>query len=324
MTTLAAPVARDPGDLAPFAAGGSGIAFVRSRFESRLVWLDRFGHESGVVSGPGQYESPAVSPGGRRIAFSHRDRARGIENLDVWTADLDGRNRSRLTFDGSVDIEPVWSPDGRRIVFRSNRSGASDLYMKRVDGDLPETLLYASPARKDACDWSPDGTRIVFALEVTGSESDLWVLPVDAPQLAAPLVSGPGSQGGARFSPDGKLLAYASTENDASEVFVQSLGPSRRRWKVGRGVQPMWRADGRELMFLDGSTMMAAAVSGDEDATAFAPGQPLFTSNIAPAVRNAYAIAPDGRRFLAIAPFGMLDDSPLTLLLHPFPPRPGE
>jgi Tol biopolymer transport system component len=137
-------------------------------------------------------------------------------------------------------------------------------------------------------------------------------------------VSAPGAQWAARFSPDGQLVAYASTENDVPEIFVQSLGPSRRRWKVGRGTQPMWRADGRELVFLDGSTMMAAAVSGHDEGTAFGPGQPLFTSKIATAVRNAYAIAPDGQRFLVITPSETLDGSPLTVLLHPFSSRPGE
>lgn len=317
IVTVASPVARAPSDYAAFSATRGGITYVQSRFEARLIWRDRGGREIAEVGGPGQYDSPAVSRDGRRVLFAQRDRARGLENLDVWLADLDGRNRVRVTFDGSVDIEPTWSPDGREVVFRSNRSGFSDLYRKQLDTNLPESLLYGSRSRKDVGDWSPDGKTIVFSVETAGAESDLWTLPIAAPGHAAPLVTGPGAQTHAQFSPDGRLVAYQSSENGVDDVLVQSLGASRRRWRIANGQQPSWRADGRELLFVVGGAIASADVRGRGDATAFGPPHRLFDVQLSGVVRNAYAITPDGQRFLLIEPVEQDAPPALTVLLDP-------
>ena len=235
----------------------------------------------------------------------------------MWMADLDGRNRVRLTFDGAVDIEPTWSPDGRGIVFRSNRSGFSNLYRKQLDTTRPASLLYASTFRKDVNDWSPDGRTIAFATKTTGAGTDVWSLPLDAPERPVPIVSGPGWQSHARFSPDGYLIAYQSSENGDVEIFVQALGPSGRRWRIGRGRQPTWRGDGRELFFADGSAMMAVSLAGRGEA--IAPGLPyrLFDVQLGHVVRNTYAVTPDGERFLTIEPVGQDTPPALMVLLDP-------
>jgi Tol biopolymer transport system component len=204
------------------------------------------------------------------------------------------------------------------MVFRSNRSGFSDLYRRQLDTTLPTSLLDASTSRKDADDWSPDGRTILVTSETAGTGADLWTLPVDAPARAAALVAGPGWQTCGRFSPDGHLVAYQSTENGVFEVFVQLLGPSRRRWRVGPGEQPMWRRDGRELFFVDGSAMMAVKLAGGGEATALGPPTRLFDVQLGEVARNAYAVTPDGTRFLTVEP--VAQDAPPTLMVLLDPP----
>jgi Tol biopolymer transport system component/DNA-binding winged helix-turn-helix (wHTH) protein len=314
--TIATPVARSPSDSAAFAATAAGaIAFVRSRFEARLAWFDRSGRELEEVAGPGQYEGPAVSADGRQLLFSHRDRARGNENLDVWRSDASGRDRTRITFAGSVDIEPTWSPDGRDVLFRSNRSGYSDIYRRRLDSAAAETLVFASKARKDPTDWSPDGRTIVFTAELPDRTSDIWQLALDGAARPRPLVTGPGNQRGGRYSPDGRFLAYDSDENGSLEVFVQAVESHGDRWRVARGLQPAWTRRGAELLFFGERGIESVTVSEAGAGLTFSAPRPLFAIERAAVVRNAFAPAPDGSRVLAIVPLGREDAPRLTVTL---------
>ena len=312
---LASPVARAPTDSAPFAAAPRAVAFVRSRFEAHLVWVDRTGHELQAIGGPGQYDSPVVSPDGRNVLVAYRDRARGNENFDIWMSTIAGGDRTRITFDRSVDTEPVWSPDGRDAIFRSNRSGFSDIYRKTIRSAQPETLLFSSRARKDVSDWSPDGKQLLFSIETDNRETDIWSLPI-AGGAPTPVVSVPGSQTRGRFSPDGRAIAYESTESGRLDVYVQMLGASAARYRVAAGRHPAWRGDGRELFFLDRSGIGAVDVTIKASGPAFSEPHHLFDTRVQEVVGHAFTVSADGQRFLLAE---LLPSPPpvLSILLNP-------
>jgi Tol biopolymer transport system component/DNA-binding winged helix-turn-helix (wHTH) protein len=239
--TVEPRVGRSQRDSSPFTASARGaLAFSHSSEDMRLMWVDRQGQRLAVLGEHAQFSDPAVSRDGRLVAFSQRDRARGIDNFDLWLLEDATGARRRLTFDGAVDALPVFSPDGRMLLFRSNRSGFSDLYRKRIDTDSPEELVYTSPPRKDPSDWSPDGQTLLFTQYVRRAYSDIWQLAVGPASAPQSLVEKPGRQAAARFSPDGQFIAYESSESGGPQVFVQEFGANGRRWQVtsDRGAEP--------------------------------------------------------------------------------------
>ena len=304
---LAGPVARDPSDRAPFAASfGGDLAFAQRRLQTRLAWYGRDGRLLEYL-GPAadHWADPSVTSDGRRIAFSKRDRARGNENLDLWVESTTTRTPSPLTLDPAIDVLPVFSPpDGREVVFRSNRSGFSDLYRKTVDTAAAEERIMASDLRKDPTDWTPDGASIVFTQFTAPGNTDIWLLPLDPRRgKARPLVQGPAEERNGRVSPDERFLAYDSDEASPGrpEIFVRSLGGDMKQWRVSRegGRAPQWRRDGHELYFVaGGSRVTAVDVHPAADGLAFGTPHVLFEVPIVAWLRNGMAAAPDGQRFL--------------------------
>jgi serine/threonine-protein kinase len=198
--------------------------------------------------------------------------------MDFWVHALKTGVRTKLTFDVAVDVLPVWSRDGREVLFRSNRSGVSNLYRKRLDGSPgDETLVLASTARKDPTDWSPDGTTVLFTQFTGAGGTDVWRLRLDGPSQPEPVSAGPGNQSHARFSPDGRYLAYSSTESGVADILVESLA-DRRRWRAARGSEPQWSHDGKTLFVVGpGGEIKRIAVGRTADALTFGAADTLFT-----------------------------------------------
>ena len=298
---VAESVGRDPSDAAAFAASASGDLVVgRGRFQTRLVWFDRSGRTLYDFGPPAHWADPAISRDGTRAAFVFRDRSRGNENLDLWIDAGPQHVRSRVTFDPSIDVLPVWSPDGRDLVFRSNRSGYSDLYQKRVDASTPEALIFASKTRKDPTDWSADGASILFTDYPSPGHQDIWLLPLASAAAPRLVVKGRAIATNARFSPDGRYIAYESSEAGDLDVYVQSLNDVRR-WRVSTngGTEPAWGQDGRELFFISHERQVnAVTVSSNPDGLTFGTLRTLFEVPITAWLRNGMAVSPDGQRFL--------------------------
>ena len=207
--------------------------------------------------------------------------------------------RTRVTQDPAIDVLPVWSPDGRDLLFRSNRSGFSDLYRKRLDTATPELLLMASPTRKDPSDWSRDGRSILFTEMPSGERTSIWVADIDRMNAAHRLIEEHGSAHG-RFSPDGRYVAFQAIPAGSPEVYVQALAPDGPRWQISAhgGTEPAWRADGRELYFVAGDEINAVDVTAGPDGLAFGTPHVLFRAPVFAWLRNGMAAAPDGQRFL--------------------------
>jgi eukaryotic-like serine/threonine-protein kinase len=297
---VAARVGRDLSDYVALAASASGdLVFQRGEHRSELVWLDRGGRRLRTFGPAAHWADPAISPDGARAAFVHRDRAAGEENLDIWIEDESRHIRMRVTQDPAIDVLPVWSPDGRELLFRSNRSGFSDLYRKRLDTTTPESLLIASPTRKDPTDWSRDGRSILFTEMPSGKPMEIWMRDRDAKDDGRAIVKERGATNG-RFSPDGRYVAFQSIPADSPEVYVQAVAPDGPRWRVSThgGTEPAWRADGRELFFVSGDEITAADVTPEGDGLAFGPPHVLFRTPVFEGLRNGMSVSPDGQRFL--------------------------
>jgi Tol biopolymer transport system component/DNA-binding winged helix-turn-helix (wHTH) protein len=298
---IAARVGRDPSDYVALAASASGdLVFRRGEQRTELVWFDRGGRRLGTFGPAAHWADPAIAPDGNRVAFIHRDRAAGDENLDIWIDDGSLHMRTRVTQDPAIDVLPVWSPDGRELLFRSNRSGFSDLYRKRLDTTTPESLLMASATRKDPTDWSRDGRWILFTETPSSGRREIWIADSDGRTPGHPIVKERAGGANGRFSPDGRYIAFESAPAGSDDVYVQAVAADGRRWRISAngGTEPAWREDGRELFFLAGDAINAVDVTSAPGGLVFGTPHVLFHAPAFAWLRNAMAVSPDGQRFL--------------------------
>jgi Tol biopolymer transport system component len=291
------------------AQSGSGVAL------SQLFWFDRKGVQIGAVSKPEVYGNVSLSPNGKSAAVNQTDIA--SENTDVWIYDLERGSTKRLTFDPAADSVPVWSPDGARLVFSSNRNSIrNDLYMKNSDGSLDEKLIVQGGVNNFANDWSRNGKYLLFA-----RDADLWFATV--PELKSEIfLKAPSISRNSQFSPDGKWVAYSSNETGRWEIYVTSFPEARGKWQVstGGGEQPRWRGDGKELFYLSpDAEMMAAPVTTGANFDAGTPVA-LFQTNPRQPVPLfdlfAYDVTRDGQRFLILTQLKQAETAPMSIVLN--------
>ncbi len=243
------------GTLAYFTGPASGVAE-----GNRLVWRGRDGVVSEVDSSWSvDFSANALSPDGARLAVGVRD---PDGRLQVWIKQMDRGPHGRLTFEGTSNFAPFWTPDGRAVVFVSGRAGGiSDLYLQRADGGAEATLLLHAARPIAQAIWSPDGKWLVF--QATGSpSSDIYAIRPGVDSVPVALVATPASEGDPALSPDGRWLAYGSDETGQVEVYVRPFpNAGSARWPVstGGGRQPRWAHSGRELFFLDSKNQLVAA-----------------------------------------------------------------
>ncbi len=282
---------------------------------SELTWLDRAGKEQGKLGSVAWYYNVRFSPDARKVAVDQTDP--DGKNTDIYVHDLARDGVTRLTFEPSLDQSPVWSPDGKKIVFSSNRGGRFEMYLKNSDGSGPETLLADQGVTLfNPWDWSPDGKSILFRRT---SELGFLTLSDGAAKMLTPPNS---SLRGAQFSPDGRWFAYASSEGGNVEVYVSTFPEANGKWQVstGGGQEPRWRRDGKELFFLsaDGK-MMSVPIVGTTSFEAGTP-VPLFTTHRRQPVSSqdvySYDVTPDGQRFLIVTNVDQGPAAPLSITLN--------
>jgi Tol biopolymer transport system component len=258
------PAVTQPSRAAAFTVATSGLLVYESggvTEQSRLAWKDRQGKILGHLGEPtGRIELISLSPDGMRASAEILDRS---GNRDIWIYDTVRGISTRLTFDPAVDTWPVWSPDGRLIYFTSNRRGQYDLYRKAADGSGEEQLVLADSESKTPKSLSPDGKLLFFSSRAKIG-TDLWLLPLDPAingpkQEPRPFLQSPFVKDNARFSPDGRWVAYDSNESGQYQVYVVAFpGPGgKRQISTTQSRFPRWRRDGRELFYrtADGELM---------------------------------------------------------------------
>jgi eukaryotic-like serine/threonine-protein kinase len=293
----------------------------------RLAWLNRAGDAVGSAgTREGDYTDFRLSPDEKTLAASLVDpRASAIE---IWLTDLARNSTFRVASGGTVTASPLWSPDGTRLAFRSNRKGVTKFYqMSAAGGGTDEPLLQDEDYRAAQIrsivivptDWSPDGRNILFSVPGPASGYDLWLLPVAGDSKTAKLfVDSPGDQMHGNFSPDGKFVAYTSNESGRFEVYVETFPRSERKWPVstGGGYEPRWRADGHEIYYLSEDRKLMAVSVGP--GPIFGVPKPLFQTRVAAGItslRTHYVPSRDGQRFLV----NMASDvvaSPITVVVN--------
>jgi eukaryotic-like serine/threonine-protein kinase len=280
---------------------------------------DRAGKRLSSVSPTGEYFNLFFSPDEKRVAAAMSDPQTGAR--DIGLLDIARGSPTRFTLDPSEDFLPIWSPDGSRIVFVSDRDGTGNLYQKSASGAGNEELLFKSNERKWPGDWSRDGRFIICTNLSQKTKNDLWVLPMTGEQKPFSYLQTTYNEDHPRFSPDGRFVAYTSDESGRWEVYVQTFPVSGGKWIVSTngGAQPRWRRDGKEIFFMapDRKIMVAdTKLEGD----IFEAGVPkvLFQTNVVsyPNPRNVYDVSADGQRFVIITPPEETSSTPITVVAN--------
>jgi Tol biopolymer transport system component len=284
-----------------------------------LTWIDRSGRVVGALGQPGFFGSPRLSPDGRKVAVDVDDPDR--ETADVWIYDVasGGKTRFGAVFGSAFQNAPVWSSNGDRIAFASDRRarGRFSLFAKAINGAVEEVLL-ESPDQNGPEDWSSDGRYLSFStMRAEGKRNtQLWVLDTSGERKPFPLASDALVQEDSRFSPDGRWIAYKSDESGTFEIYVRPFPGPGGKWQVSTagGSNPRWRRDGKELFYLGlDNKIMAVPVRLDKT---FHAGSPvaLFESQPLALISSPYDVSADGQRFLMNTASGPTGSPPLTLL----------
>jgi Tol biopolymer transport system component/predicted Ser/Thr protein kinase len=290
---------------AAFSVSKNGVLAYRSDKPAaarwQMVWYSRAGKRLGTVGDPADYSNPDLSPDGNRLAVGIRDPV--TDQRKIWIFDLARGTRSRLTFGAGDDLNPVWSADGARIAFSSDRRGVRDLYVTSASTSAAEELLYASTDyRKCVEDWSPDGRWIVYNTTTEG----LWTFSFETRKVQ-PYVNVFNEDRG-RFSPDGKWVAYVSRESGREEVYIQPFPATGGKWQISTegGAEPQWRGDGTELFFASSpqreAKIMAVDIAVKNGAIESGPPRALFSVDfgVQRLPGHRWAVARDGQKFLAV------------------------
>jgi serine/threonine-protein kinase len=263
--------------------------------ERALVWVDRKGVEQSLTAPARPYQTPRLSPDGQRVAAAIDEGNRS----DIWIYDISRNTLSRFTFE-VTNLFPLWTPDGKKVTFQSNKMDWN-VFWKAADGSGPEERLTSSESRPAPMSWSPDGQLLAFQEVHPDTGNDIWVLSLQGDRKPNPVVRTPFGERMPTFSPDGRWLAYASNESGREEVYVQPFpGPGGKlQISTDGGGDPVWARSG-ELFYRNGDKMMAVEI---DTQSAFRAGQPrlLFEGPYRrQGSQTYYDVTPDGQRFLMV------------------------
>jgi len=272
-----------------------------------LVWVNREGKEDPLGTPPNEYRFPKVSPDGTRVALT----AAIDGNQDVWIWDIVRKALTRLTFDKANDLQSIWTPDGKRIVFASNRAGRLfSLFLKAADGTGTEEKLGSTPdLALLPWSWSADGKTLITAETDLGQKWDIGMFSMEGDRTRKPLLHEDPTEINPKISPNGRYMAYQSSESGKLQVYVRAFPEiDKGKWQVSTdgGMSPLWSPDGRELFYLTEDNSVMAAVVETKQALSFGTPKTLFRGNFINGVGEgtAWDIHPDGKRFLVMKPPG--------------------
>ena len=270
------------------------------------VWVDENGNREPLDISPGDYASPRLSPDGRKLALVRTEQ----RNADILVIDLETGTPTRLTFDPALDWGPVWTPDGERIVFSSERDEALNLYWRRADGAAEAERLTDSQNDQRAYGWTPDGSLLLT------QGGDIWSMASEPGAEPVPVAAEAYDESYPTMAPDGCFIAFQSDELGYPEIFVRSFPDLAGRWLVSTldiapfsgltnadlrdGRSPVWSPTGGEVYYRSGYSMVRVPVRTDGG---LAPGTPevLFDGNWRPPVNGPhFDVAPDGQRLLML------------------------
>ena len=304
---------RNSGVVFASVASNGMLAFLEGQPEDlrrEIVWRYFDGRTERIDAIPvGAVINVALSPDADRIAAA----VSGATTYDIWVFDLKRKNRTRLTFEGD-NTDPHWTPDGKSVIYSSIRDGLGMAFMKSADGTGDERLLWrVDGVTVGAEDVSSDGRTALLNYHGE-NKADLYTLALDDPSAKPqPLIASPAEDDLARFSPDGRWIAYTTDESGDFEVLVRPASGSGGQWQIstGAGLLPRWSRDGKQLFYRIGRKLWVVDVEASDDASAFRAGTPrlLFDDFDRSRLTSGYDVAPNGEAVLA--PSSIQDDAPL-------------
>jgi eukaryotic-like serine/threonine-protein kinase len=300
---------------AAFSTSDNGVlAYQGSSPAARqLVWFDRSGRRVATLGQDAEYaDDPRISPDGSRVATKRIDAA--TRSADLWIYEVSRGIGSRFTFDAARESSPVWSADGKRLFFSSNKAGIGDIYEKAASGAGPETLLLKSDLWKEPLDVSPDGRWLAFQLADPRTKTDIWLLSLSGDRKATPLIATPFREGESRFSPDGRWLAYTTDETGKPEVVLQPFPPTGEKWQVSTngGRSPRWTAGGDELVYFEPPEMRKIVAIRRAPSFQVSAPKDLFAT---PHPQGS-DVSRDGKRLLLNVRAAETAPTPMTLVLN--------
>ncbi len=312
-TGAAFPIAEEV--IEPSLAEDDTLVFIDldTRIRSQqLEIVDRSGESIALVVQPqDSVGGPVLSPDESKFAVA----ARQADQIDIWIYELETGMKSRATFDTAVVGDPVWSPDGTTIVYRSDRTADTELVALDLSRRAEPLVLPAAGLAKRPTDWSGDGRFLVYSASAPQTQSDLRVLEFSAEREAVGsrvLIQTPANEVDGQISPDGRWLAYCSDEAGRYEVYVTPFPEGGPRWQVSTegACQTQWSRGGAELLYVSGGRLMAVPVMTEENRE-FLTGspEPLLERRPArndgsrallpgPGFRASYAVTGDGERIV--------------------------
>ena len=308
-----------------FTVSQTGVLAYRQHTETQLVWFDRGGRRLETLGPTGHFRNPALAPDEKRVAVAGLDVKTGT--WDIWLMEVGRGGVSRFTTHRALDDMPVWSPDGSRIAFKSDRSGEMAFYHKSSSGTGQEQLFFRSGSYSQALHaWLDDntllyGTGILGASKTLG-RTELWLTSTAGGGKSIPILQNQSWNPFCALSADRRWLAYSSSETGRFDVYGMPFPSGGGKWpiSVAGGTEPAWRADGKELFYLapDRYVMAVPIKVG----SSLQPGTPqrLFeapvSSNISSSyTRNQYVVTGDGERFLINQPVGRTSFSAVTVVV---------
>jgi len=230
--------------------------------------------------------------------------------------------RTRFTFSSAFDFYPVWSPDGSRVAYSSNRKGHFDIYVKNATGAGHAEPLLVSDNEKYVTDWSRDGRYLAYTqIDSKGKTlADLYLLPLFGDKKPIPLVRTQFLEGIGAFSPEGHWIAYVSNDSGSDEIYLTSYPKAGGKWQVsqGGGTDPEWASSGRALYYRTlGGKLMEASVTSN--GTSVEVGTPHQVANIQlgelPADMWVYDPLPGNHGFIILRP-ERTESMPLVFVTH--------
>jgi serine/threonine-protein kinase len=293
----------DTGNLVYLAGGGTSQTV-------SIYWMDREGKFQSLRETPATYLNPAFSPDGKRLAIDITDRTR----RDIWVYEWERDTLTRLTFAGVTNSDPVWSPDGERIVYssREKTGGVPNLWWIRADGAGNPQRLAESTSVQYARSWRSDGKVLAFMQQNPDSTSDILTLSIEGDEKSGwkpgepkPFLNSPFSEINPAFSPDGRWLAYSSNESGTNELYVRPFPGPGGKWQIstGGGVYAKWSRNGKEMFYrtADSKQIMVVTYTAAGDSfradkpQLWSPGQ--FTDV---GLGSNIDLHPDGKRFAVL------------------------